>query len=305
MSLVYRGTDNPGDLFGQSLAVGDFNGDGFDDLAIGAPAEDVSPAFSIDVGAVTILFGSITGLTSANSQLCHQDITSVKGVMESGNQFGKTLEAGDFNGDGIDDLAIGVPYENDGIKEDAGAVHVLFGTLSSLSASSPDDHLFLQSDSEIPGASEAFDLFGASLASGDLNGDTFDELIIGSPGENTNAGGIRILFGEAGGFTFQTFTAEYVDQDSPIVNCCVAQQNDRFGATVALSDINADGFDDLFIGVPGEDNNAGVIHSLLGSPLGVSSIQELVKAPGPYHRPGNELSSALALGDYNAPAGWI
>ena len=95
------GVAEPGDSFGSSLAGGDFNGDGRADLAIGASGEN---SFA---GVVHVLYGSVSGLTAAGSQLWSQDSPGVAGLAESFDDFGAALAAGDFNGDGRADLAIG------------------------------------------------------------------------------------------------------------------------------------------------------------------------------------------------------
>ena len=112
------GKTEAGDGFGETLAVGDFNGDGYDDLAIGSPSEDIGN-WKTQAGAVNIIYGSSDGLTSKGNQIWHQDSVGIAGSSEAGDLFGNSLVAGDFNGDGCDDLAIGVPHEklgNEGAK---------------------------------------------------------------------------------------------------------------------------------------------------------------------------------------------
>jgi hypothetical protein len=113
------------DHFGYALAAGDFNSDGRDDLAIGVPFEDID---SIpNAGAVNVLYGSAGGLMAAGDQPWHQDVADVEGAAESGDEFALALAAGDFDGDGQDDLAIAVPEEDVESIADAGAVNVLYG----------------------------------------------------------------------------------------------------------------------------------------------------------------------------------
>ncbi len=110
----------------------DFNNDGFDDLALGVPGENVGSA--ANAGAVNIIYGSATGLRATGNQLWHQNITAVQGAAETGDRFGAALACGNFNLDLFDDLAIGAPGEAIGAVNDAGAVNVLFGSSGGLTA---------------------------------------------------------------------------------------------------------------------------------------------------------------------------
>ena len=107
-----------------TTAKGDFNGDGFGDLAIGAPGENLG------AGAVHVLYGSATGLTTTGSQFLSQGAGGIADAAEAGDEFGRSLAVGNFNSDGFNDLAIGAPGENRG----AGTVHVLYGSASGLTA---------------------------------------------------------------------------------------------------------------------------------------------------------------------------
>ena len=95
---------------GREFAIGDFDGDGFDDLAVGSQFEDVGSA--VDAGAVWVLFGSVNGLTATGSRAFDQNDFGWDETPEAGDAFGFALAAGDFNQDGLDDLAIGAPFED-------------------------------------------------------------------------------------------------------------------------------------------------------------------------------------------------
>ena len=123
--LGVDGVAEADDNFGYALAAGDFDRNGYADLAIGVPHENVGAI--VDAGAVNVLYGSAAGLTAAGDQLWTQDSTGIEDTPETNDNFGYALTAGDFNGDGRTDLAVGVPYESVGALLEAGAVNVLHG----------------------------------------------------------------------------------------------------------------------------------------------------------------------------------
>ena len=127
------GTSEADDRLGSSLAAGDFDADGFDDLAIGVPNEDIGTRAG--AGAVNVLYGSASGLTASGDQVWHQNTGGINGGSEAGDQFGSSLASGDFDNDGFDDVAIGVPGESIGAIAGAGAVNVIYGSASGLSSS--------------------------------------------------------------------------------------------------------------------------------------------------------------------------
>ncbi len=254
-----------GDHFGQALAVGDFDGDGYKDVAIGAPTRDSDG--SIRSGAVYIIGGSSDGLADkAYDQIWTQDSAGVNGVLEVGDLFGYSLAAGDFNGDQIDDLAIGVAGEDVGNVSAAGSVNILYGTPFGL-ASTDNQSV---TENSLGHVSEAFEYFGWAVASGDFNGDSYDDLAISAPNEiiggHEDAGAVFVMWGSRNGLStsrsstiHQNVTGLY-DQ---------AEDYDGFGRALAAGDFNGDGRDDLAIGIPREDigsiSNAGAVQVLYGS----------------------------------------
>ena len=112
----------------------DFDNDGFADLAVGVPREDITLAGG---GAVNVLYGtSSSGLSSSGDQFWHQDVSGIEDSTDDSENFGFRLAAGDFDGDGQSDLAIGVVGEMGSSIPGAGAVNVIYGsTASGLSAS--------------------------------------------------------------------------------------------------------------------------------------------------------------------------
>ncbi|MGW1027443.1 FG-GAP-like repeat-containing protein [Streptomyces sp. NPDC002577] len=118
-----------GDQFGYSLAAGDVTGDGYPDVAVGVPGEDIGSV--PEAGAVVLLKGSAAGLTGKGAQAFHQSTKGVPGISEEGDYFGMSVFLADVNANNRADLAVGTPYE-DGTYADSGAVWVLRGSKSGL-----------------------------------------------------------------------------------------------------------------------------------------------------------------------------
>jgi hypothetical protein len=271
-------TAEVGDEFGSSLAIGDFNEDGFDDLSIGVALEDVA-AIS-DAGAVNVLYGSGGGLqaSSPDDQFWNQDSASVGDTAEENDQLGRAVFGGDFNNDGFDDLAIGVPLEDVGVVVDAGAAVVLYGTGGGLQAISPDDQFWSQDSVNVQDSSETSDQFGSSLAVGDFNADGFDDLGAGvareDVGTKVDAGATSVLYGSSAGIQADAPDDQFWAQDSVDV-LEFSEVGDQFGSAVAAGDFNGDSFSDLAFGVPLENlggfADAGGVSVLYGSSLGIQA----------------------------------
>jgi FG-GAP repeat protein len=267
-----RGNAQQADHFGDALAAGDFDADGFADLAIGILFDK---AGGLNGGAVVVLSGSAAGLTGAGAQFWTQDSPGVPEDSEGEDEFGAALAAGDLNDDGAADLAVGVPGEDLDTPADAGAAIVLYG-VPATGLTATDAQLWTQDSPGVPGASELQDAFGVSLATGDVDGDGIADLAVGAPQESlgavADAGAVNLLFGSAAGLTGAG--SQLLTQDSPGVPG-TAEPFDQLGFSVALGDANHDGFADLAAGVMVEDVgtvlDAGAVQVLYGSVAGLTS----------------------------------
>jgi hypothetical protein len=175
--------------FGETLATGDFDGDGYDDLAIGIPGDKTT------AGAVSVLYGTNDGLSHVGDDRWHQDVPGIAGETKADHRFGAALTTGDFDRDGYDDLAIGIP----GDKKTAGAVTVLYGGSGGLSAAG--DQRWHHDKTGVAGKSVAGNVFGAALFAGDFDGDGYDDLAIGSPGDRFTKGTVTVLYGAGSGLS--------------------------------------------------------------------------------------------------------
>jgi hypothetical protein len=262
------------DHFGEALASGDFNGDGYTDLAVGSPDEDVGP--HVDAGAVNVIYGSPAGLsaTFVTDQIWHQDSANVEGFPDTSEHFGSALAAGDFNNDGYADLAIGTPLDYVNSIGGAGSVNVLYGSASGLSATTIPDQIWHQNSPGVEDTVEFGDHFASALTSDDFNGDGYSDLAAGVPDEDingqSNAGSVNIIYGSASGLSATAISDQRFFQDSPDI-ADFSEANDNFGESLAAGDLNGDSRADLIAGVPGENSSAGGVAVIYGSVSGLSA----------------------------------
>jgi hypothetical protein len=300
------GQSETGDRFGWSLAAGDFNNDGRDDLAIGVPYEDENS--STDSGGVNVIYGSRAGLnaTTIQNQLWTQGSDAIEGAVESADRFGAALAAGDLNGDGRDDLAIGVPGEQVGDFTTAGAVNVIYGSSTGLNAQTVADQIWTQDSSNIADSAERADAFGSSLAIGNFNRSGAADLAVGVPGEDldgiTDAGAVAILY-SAGATGLASTSNQFWSQNATDI-AGVAEASDRFGDSLTAGDFDADGAFDLAVGVPSENDRAGSVNVVYGSSSGLTATgnqiwnQTSTDVVG-VEEAGDRFGNSLAAGDFD------
>jgi Mg-chelatase subunit ChlD len=269
-SFGIQGLPAIGNRFGAAVAVADFDGDGFDDVAIGAPGADHSGLS--ETGELHIIYGSSTGLTHVGDQLINTDSAGIKGIAESDEYFGSRLSVGDFDCNGYADLVIGVPDEAVGSVSEAGIVHVLYGSSGGVSAV---NDLWYQGDSGVNGSVGFGDRFGDALASGDFDADTCDDLVVGVPGEDWNAatsdsGESYAIYGSINGLST---TGDWTIVQGVIEG--TVGVNERFGTRLWAAELNGDNYDDLRVMTPGDPCPAGEkgFNTVYGGAMGLGSIQ--------------------------------
>lgn len=274
-------TPTEDDFFGDALAAGDFNGDSFDDLAIGVPLASVvsGGVTSFDAGVVHVIYGGSGGLLVGNSPAAHtlsRATTNLEGD-PAAERFGASLVSGDFNCDGRDDLTVGAPGAMKGTTASAGAVHIIYGGSSGLSPTAgPGDKLLFQPDA-VDGEGNAF---GITLAVGNFNGDIEQttgldhdciDLAVGSMiAEPVTSGAIDVFYGtQLAGIQTVSPVPQHLDQDFGTSGQAV-EDDDIFGWAMSQARADNDGFDDLVVGVPRENSDSGMVEIFRGTASGLS-----------------------------------
>ncbi|MDB5540616.1 MAG: Ca2+-binding protein toxin-related [Devosia sp.] len=239
------------DDFGGSVSdAGDINGDHIDDFVIGAFTANADSS-----GASYIVFGQAGGLSPSISLGSLDGTNGFRINGEPGEEFSgvSVSAAGDVNGDGIGDLIIGAS-QADANGTDSGAAYVLFGHGGNFFSPMSLSSLIGQTGFKIIGEA-AMNNLGASVSgAGDVNGDGFDDVIVGAAGNANTAGAAYVIYGKPGAFSSPINPANLNGLDG--VKIFGAGVNARLGASVSgAGDVNGDGLADMVIGAPGLSPN--------------------------------------------------
>jgi VCBS repeat-containing protein len=257
-----------GDYAGQSVsAAGDVNGDGFDDLLVGAPLTDPNDEWS---GSAYLVYGKNDNVPVALSALrtdANLGGFVIQGLAE-GNFTGQSVsDAGDVNGDGYDDIIIGA--HKAGPNDPAsGASYVIYGRpdVGGNKIGTAIDLTEIEADTGgfvINGVAEN-DQSGLSVSgAGDVNGDGFDDVIVGAPFDDPNgdlSGASFVVFGSAEGVGVELTALEGAAGADPtgfVINGVAADDQSAISVSGA-GDVNGDGLDDLIVGAMGADPNGSL-----------------------------------------------
>ncbi len=288
-----------------TIALGDFNGDGLIDLLLGAPGGDGPDDRRTDAGEAYILFGrpdlpptfDVDGVPGPDVIVYGRD---------RGDRLGSGVAAGDVNGDGIADVILGAPGADGpaNIRDNVGEVVVLLGGFDLLGT------IDLKRDAP------AFTVynnrqrseFGTALLALDLNGDGIDDLVMADPAAQGRRGAVYVVYGSPDLDERRRVDVAKRAQIDVIVEG--ADRGDELGRSLARGDVNADGLMDLIVGAPGADGpgdarrDAGEAYVILGRfdlpheiDLGTIAADVTVYGANPQDKLGTAVASGDVSGD--------
>jgi hypothetical protein len=313
----YPGTPQAAAFLGNSLAAGDFNDDGYDDMAIGIRGQIVNN--KPNAGAVMIVYGAHLGINDAGAQLITRYNDGLTFDAKEDDYYGWALAAGDFDDDDDDDLAIGILNGSCPNGTDrGGAVVVLKGSASGIGTG--ESHIWRPGTQGIGGDCALADSFGGALAAGefgtyDLLGSNYADLAIGAGGTDSGQGAVHVIFGSATGLDA---AGNQFIPPPPLPG--VISGAGKFGHVLAAGALaHACNFDTLtcagdslaiaapFAAVNGVDE-AGVVWVIDADNEGLLEAEPRpilplapLKIDGPHQN--DQFGNAMAIGDFNGDGG--
>lgn len=271
-----------GAKFGAATALGDMNGDGYADLIVGSNG-------SGGPGQVHIFHSA--GASGIASSTYTSAKTSISGSVAN-SLFGWAVAVGDLNGDGYDDLITDSDTYNGGTNQ--GRVFIYY----SAGSSGVPNGTFATANSILTGEN-ANDHFGSALATGDVNGDGYIDLIVGAYGTSTGANQGRV-------YVFHSSSTGIPTLGALSANTILTGESagDRFGTSLAVGDVNRDGYPDIVIGAYGYPANglqgrAYVVHSRGSSGVPTGAIASIVNSTLTGGTAGDRFGSSVSTGDFN------